>query len=251
MEPESESSLNDVNESKESFKDNLAILEREFEIATQRLDAQKQTLQEFAKEGQKLLRITLVFVGLLLTAVSVSPNQAFQTLGSDQVAISLQGLQVDNLHLTIVVAGSLALSALSHLIGNEARATRNYGETKDFEELFNDPNRSEAEYLRGRICSYKHRIEQNNGVISAIESILTLGKTFLTVSIVGLTILSLSIAIGPISTETVALLLIGSAILLIRQARKFPDGYIRRDSPDSKLNQLFLTGDSDQEDTSE
>jgi hypothetical protein len=51
-------------------EEDITALREEYDNAKENLNQQSQTFQLFAEESQRMMRITLVFAGLLLTAIT-------------------------------------------------------------------------------------------------------------------------------------------------------------------------------------
>ncbi|WP_128081443.1 hypothetical protein [Haloferax sp. ATB1] len=212
--------------------DELVPLREEYTNAKERLTRQVSTFRAFAKEGQQMLRITLLFIGVFLTAVSfLGLDVAQQTLGSTSCAVYITPWDDCLSHrlLSIFTGCGLAVSAIGHSMatGNEARAIAYAGTTDDIADVLD--RHDEGEYLRERLKSYSDRIDRNNRFLNVVESSLALGKTGLAISIIGTTVLTLTLVLGP-SPPWFTLSSVGTLFLILLVAFwATPNEVIRED----------------------
>lgn len=235
--------------------DDLTPLREEYTNAKERLDRQKETFHAFAEEGSRMLRITLVFLGLLVTAVSaLGTGVTGQTFTSSQCAFGASPNCVRVYDLTIMGGVGLVVSALGHLIGTEARAIHSPGSVEDIDGVINGEVATEHHFLHTRLSSYRDRIDYNHRVISVLESTLAVGKIGLGFSILMLTATGLAISLGPLPGWFVVLVPGMIGLVLVLAGRSLPDEYIIRDTwlPLSPImKRLLLTGDGTLDDKEE
>jgi hypothetical protein len=210
---------------------NIIPLRDEYENAKERLDQQVQTFRTFANEGQSMLRITLIFIGLILTALTaLGPDVANQLFGSGNCAVNIPSRSCLSINIVTLVSGLLlGFSALAHgmVSGNEARAVAGKAEISDIQSA--QTIQSEEEYLRERLNRYETRIVQNDRYLRFLEQVLAFGKIFMISSIVGLIAVAKAVTTGPIPssiTVTVVLLVLTVSVIIIRF---LPDAVIKED----------------------
>jgi len=220
-------------ENQDKKETEIVVLREEYTNAKERLSQQSQTFQNFANESQRILRITLVFAGLLLTAISaVGPEAARQMIDPSQCAISssISLSCISNQHLAFTFAVTLLLGALAHMVGNEARGVATIGEIGDIDDVRTKNKYTEKSYLKNRLDTYRERIKRNDDTIYVIESILAVGKGFIAASSVSLVMIAYVVSIGPIPLWVMVLIALLLITTLSNIMNKFPEGYLKKET---------------------
>ncbi|WP_152418342.1 hypothetical protein [Halorubrum aidingense] len=237
----------DESDNPEESNGNLPPLREEYTNAKTRLEQQRNVLDSFAKEGRQTLRIILVFVGLLFSAITVvssllDPNQI---VPSSCGVYLLPSWCVSLFRMLIFSGLGLAISAICHgTIGTEARAIGSVGTSGDIEAVITSEDMDEQAYLLERLSSYQKRIQRNNGVIQFLETVLAMGKIALFIGIIGLTATGVAIISGPIRWYIIPAFIVIFLLLLVFLGRALPDEYLKQDASirnDSIFMNIFLT----------
>jgi hypothetical protein len=223
----------------EEVDSSTAVLREEYENAKERLDQQRSTLKNFGVEGPKMIRITLVYAGLLVTG--------FTAIGADSIFLQIEYSE-PILHTSIYIAIlGLGASLILNMIGYEARGVWSLAESEDISDVANDKYRSEYEYLKDRLDQYSERIHQNDELIDAIESSLAYGKVSLTIS-VGASIFGVLLSIFPQAAVPIFSLLIVISFIYVYRIYTLPDSYIRKEVGPARRHVLKLLGFMDRKD---
>ena len=224
-------------------EEDITALREEYDNAKENLNQQSQTFQLFAEESQRMMRITLVFAGLLLTAItSFEIDIIGQIITSEQrvIAGSSDRLFLQVRHLGVLIVVSLLASTVTHTIGNEARAVGTVGEVDDIQEVLKYDTLPEKEYLQNRLEKYSKRIERNKGTIRVMESILGYGKSFIIFSGILITLIGYVEYIGPIPRWVP---LVGGSLalgLVYYLVTKFPDEYLLKEIGEKRVIMRYL-----------
>lgn len=166
------------------------VLEIEFQNAKQRLTEQRETLKEFSKEGARIFRLMLLFVGAPLAILGALGPQVLlnlsDTLTSNQCLITFPSGCLSASLITILTGLGLIFSAIFNVLagGFEARGAHNLTNPEDIH-LTIQSNRDISDHLRERLIDYRDRIEHNDRIIHIQESLLMSGKFLLILSIYG------------------------------------------------------------------
>lgn len=220
----------------DSTEENVEALRQEYENAKERLNHQSEIFNRFARESLRMLRITLVFTGLLFAGLSAIGSETLsQTIISSDCSVHILSgcFTFEQLGLFFVI--TLLLSILAHVQGNEARGVMKTSETDDIDQILNTPRMSEKEYLISRLEKYNHRIKVNEETLNVFESILGIGKGSFAISTTLLVVIIYAASVGAIRswviilTSTLCLLTIRLFML------EFPEEYLDREVGNSRM----------------
>jgi hypothetical protein len=209
-----------------SNDDKIEILREEHSDAKERIDQQSSIFSEFATEGQRMLRITLIYAGLLVNAINYlwTNESSFTFLAEVSFGVS-----------ALLIFGSL----LFHTVGREFQGVKTLYEPDLDRELdvgeLDDP----IKYYEERINEYTSKISYNNDVLRVFETNLAIAKGLLTLSF-GMTILGFSLVLG---SNTVALAVSGFVIITvfyIYQVSNLPKEYFYRGDDSYSTCALWL-----------
>jgi|AntRauTorcE11898_2_1112593.scaffolds.fasta_scaffold01394_3 hypothetical protein len=211
---------------------NITALREEYNNAKERLNHQSTTFQTFASESHKMLRITLVFAGLLFTAVTaLGPETVSQTITSSNCSVYISPSNCFTINdLGFVLLISTAISVLAHMGGYEARGVLNFAETEDIDQVLTKAGMTEEEYIIDRLEKYRHRIKTNAGTIRVIESILVAGKASFAISSISLLLIVYVTSIGAVRFWATAFSMILISLIGGYFLWAFPKEYIKGDT---------------------
>lgn len=227
--------------------EDLTSLREEYRNAKERMERQKETFHEFAEEGRRMLRITLIFLGLLVTAVSALGSGVTElAITPSQCAIGTSSNCLTISDLTIAGGLGLVVSALGHLRGTEARAVKSQGSVEDIDSVVQCDVPTERSFFKTRLQTYRDHIDYNHRIISVMEDTLAIAKLGLGFSILILAGIGLVISIGPLSLRRTLAILLVILLVLVLTIRSWPDEYIAQETPwalQPIIRRVILTGD--------
>lgn len=212
------------------------VLQLEYENAKQRLDTQRESIRSFSKEGARYFRLLLILIGVPLAVLgALDPTTLSQfggTIVSDKCIIESSYLCLPMRGATVLSFVLLLLTAIANVTagGYEAHNIHNISNPEDIHETISS-QRSVSEHLSIRLQDYRDRIEYNDELIFALDSILGFGKTTLVLSIFIISILAYRILAG--TTVSLGLLIVLFMILgLVFKAVPYvlPDNFSNTDS---------------------
>jgi len=195
-------------------------LQEEYNNARERLNQQSTIFEQFAKEGQRMLRITFIYTGLLVTSGSI--------ILSSEISISYSGS--DFVSFLFILSGvCLVGSLLLHTIGREVRGVKTIFEPDEYNENLQSNFSSTEDYYKDKISQYTRRIEYNEDVLDVFETNLGFAKGLLSGSIFATVF---GVAIEFLDKIDIAIGSIGLLLVLIyifHQFSKFPEAYYERE----------------------
>ena len=146
----------------------------EYRNARERLNQQSSIFSEFTKEGQRMIRITLIYAGLLITGGS------YLLSGPNLTSFSRSPVIEDLLILSgICLLGSL----IFHTVGREVRGVKTIYEPDENKEGPREAFDTPEEYYEDKIKEYSDRIKYNKEVLDIFESNLGEAKGLLLISL--------------------------------------------------------------------
>lgn len=214
-------------------------LEEEYKNAQGRLSEQIETLRTFSREGQRMVRISILSGSVIVAG--------FGFFGFDNVVplrdVLLSGCGVQLLGDCVLSSQAVAGIALglfflstfmhTHAMGYEARGIHNLSNPKDMQLELTDPS-PKGTYLMAKVEVLRDRIAHNDRIIYALENYLAMGKLFLVSSLVFTGALVLAKLLGaPLSEITIIILGVLYFVLTRNQSRILPSIYQEVDGPKS------------------
>jgi len=201
-------------------EDGIDELREEYSNARERLHKQSSIFTEFAKEGQRMIRITLIYAGLLITGgiyVSSVTNMNYFSNSS-----FVNGL--------LVLSGVLLVGSLVfHTMGREVRGVKTIYDSDNDRDNFQTKFESTKEYYNVKISEYSDRIEYNEDVLDVFESNLGLAKGLL-VGSVTTTVFAVSLIVLDLSEILLAMMgILALFLYLVKQFGEFPDEYYEKE----------------------
>lgn len=200
--------------------DRIDELREEYSNARERLDKQSSIFTEFAKEGQRMIRITLIYAGLLITGGSYVSSITDMNYLSNSSFIN--GLLVLS---GVFLVGSLVF----HTVGREVRGVKTIYDSDKPRDNFQTKFDSTKEYYNVKISEYSERIEYNEDVLDVFESNLGIAKGLL-VSSVTTTVFAVSLIVFDLSEILLAMVgILALFLYLIKQFGEFPEEYYEKE----------------------
>lgn len=214
-----------------SICDMTSPLRDEYENAKKRLAQQRSTLQAFSEEGQRMLRIIFVFIGLLLTAMSAYGAGRLGQVGIIERCVVVAGRCPTIGSSSVLAVLLLSSSAILHgIIGREAKAIQTIGTPEDLSDLIDNPQPGTESYHLDRLKRYRSRIANNDRVIDVLESYLALGKASLALGIALITGVGFAVALGPLSPIYVGSVCLIFILFFGYLWLRLPESYRKSDS---------------------
>lgn len=200
--------------------DGIDELREEYNNARERLNKQSSMFTEFAKEGQRMVRITLIYAGLVITGGSYVSSATDMNYFSNSSFVN--GL--------LVLSGVFLMGSLVfHTMGREVRGVKTIYDSEKPRDNFQTKFDSTKEYYNVKISEYSDRIEYNEDVLDVFESNLGLAKGLL-VGSVATAVFAVSLRVFDLSNILLAIIgIVALFLYLIKQFGEFPDEYYEKE----------------------
>lgn len=184
------------------YQDDVQILEREHELARERLNQQRDEFLNFSKEARSILRLMILFIGAPAAILGATNTERagdiFDLLTSSTPVIDFWWTSATAYWVSVFTFVALAIGLYLHVSvsGFEVRGIRNPNNPNDVYRTLDQDSSSESGWLIWSLVNYLVRIEENDRVLNKIESYLAFGKVGITLSILGFAALFLRILMG-------------------------------------------------------
>lgn len=212
----------------ESDEQGTEALRMEFENSKERLRQQLDSFNRLGNQGLRMVRISLVFVGLMIT-VALGLDKGFLSQISPTQCAIFNGpacLTIGETSVGTVLFLSISTLLFTSIIGPEIRGIPRVAQPEDLDQLTDSYPQSEEDYLQTRLREYRDRISHNHRVIRFIEGMAALGGATFAFSILLLSVVFIAVVDGPIGVVGVSIALVVLLGFWAYLKRKLPESYL-------------------------